>query len=280
MDILNKKGIIPRVMGGLGNQIFIIIAGYITHKIHKCPLYIFDNDLNNNKHNINNFNYNSSIFKYFGTHLDKTIDNSFYIYLMSCGYNLHNISHDDGFKAWNPETLFPGTITSSYYQYYPVIKPYETEIRELLLKGLEEHPNKRILPNPDTSVFIHIRRGDYLNNPHIHYIQPLEYYKQAMLYILEKKQISKIYIFSDDIEWVQNTQLFDHHFFEIIDSKDELYSLHLMSQCKAGAICANSTFSWWGAFLGAYSQRNPVIVPSKWISLNVEALFPEEWIII
>lgn len=53
-----------------------------------------------------------------------------------------------------------------------------------------------------------------------------------------------------------------------------------MSLCYSGAICANSTFSWWGAFLGAYSQRNPVFVPRNWIREKIWNLFPEEWIII
>ena len=56
-------------------------------------------------------------------------------------------------------------------------------------------------------------------------------------------------------------------------------TLALMSLCKAGAICANSTFSWWGAFLGAHGVRAPVFVPERWIGgdkLPV-ALFPDEW---
>jgi hypothetical protein len=52
-----------------------------------------------------------------------------------------------------------------------------------------------------------------------------------------------------------------------------------MSLCNSAAICANSTFSWWGAFLGAYEMRNPVIVPKKWINEPyAENLIPEEWI--
>ena len=55
-----------------------------------------------------------------------------------------------------------------------------------------------------------------------------------------------------------------------------------MSLCKGGAICSNSTFCWWGAFLGTYEKRNPVFVPKKWISVkdDMSNLFPSEWIII
>jgi hypothetical protein len=54
-----------------------------------------------------------------------------------------------------------------------------------------------------------------------------------------------------------------------------------MSLCKGGAICANSSFSWWGAFLGSYSERNPVIIPKRWIKNNSSDpidMFPSEWI--
>jgi hypothetical protein len=280
MDLLLNKGIIPSLMGGLGNQLFILIAAYVAHKYHNCPLYLFDIPKDINLHNINNLDYKNSIFKYFGTHINKIFDRNFIYSLLSYEYTLHIMTHDEGFKCWNPESMPPGTITSSYYQYYPTIKPYEKEIRELLLKGLNEYPNKSSIDSSEHSAFLHIRRGDYLNNPHIHYIQPLEYYQNAINTLLSKKSIEKIYVFSDDINWVKSVPIFNNNLFEIIDSTDELYSLHLMSQCKGGAICANSTFSWWGAFLGAYSERNPVIVPQKWISLHVESLFPEEWIIV
>jgi hypothetical protein len=280
MKFLENKGIIPRVMGGLGNQLFIIIAGYISHRVFGCPLYIFQNPLSNNKHNLNKLNYNQTIFKYLGEHVNHTLDDTLIRFLAQSCYNFHNMSHDEGFKSWNPNSMPPGTITTSYYQYYPDMQPYEQEIRELLLKGLNEHPNLRFIDSLESSAFLHIRRGDYLNHQDIHYIQPLEYYQTAINILLSKKNIEKIYIFSDDITWVKSVPIFQSHLFEIVDSKDELYSLHLMSQCKGGAICANSTFSWWGAFLGAYSERNPVIVPKKWISLQVESLFPEEWIIV
>ena len=276
MDYLNTKGIVPNVMGGLGNQIFIVAAAYVAHKLHQCPLYIFNTNTTNNKHNINNFNYNDTLFKFFGTHINSIFDE---LFLKKNGYELHFLSQDDAFKSWNPDSLKPGSITSSYYQYYPTLQPYESELRELLLKGLEQHENKKIILDPDTSAFLHVRRGDYLNHPNVHYIQSLDYYRVAIKEIYEKNKINKFYIFSDDIEWIKSEPYFSSDNFEIIDSKDELYCLHIMSQCKGGAICANSTFSWWGAFLGAYSKRNPVIIPTNWISHKVESLFPEEWIV-
>jgi hypothetical protein len=54
-----------------------------------------------------------------------------------------------------------------------------------------------------------------------------------------------------------------------------------MSLCKKGAICANSSFSWWGAFLGAYENRAPIFVPHLWMhECRIDSLFPEEWTIV
>lgn len=280
MNFLETKGIIPRVMGGLGNQIFITLAAYIVHKVKGCPLYIFKNAVSNNAHNINKFDYNDSIFKYFGIHIEHILDDTLLRFLVQNGYSFHNMHHLDGFKKWNPETINTGTITSSYYQYYPTLQPYENEIRELLLKGLNEHSNLSHIDKKEAVAFLHIRRGDYLKCQDIHFIQPLDYYINAINTLLKQKQIEKIHVISDDIAWVKSIDFFQSQLFNIIESKDELYTLHLMSQCKGGAICANSTFSWWGAFLGAYANRAPVIIPKKWISLEIEALFPDEWIVI
>jgi len=262
-----EKGFIPCVVGGLGNQMFIIAAAYACHRYSKAPLYILQNPVSNNKHNRHSFNYLTSIFKYIGVHLSQSrADSSF---LHSLGYQFYRPS---GFAAWNPADVEPGTLLDSYFQYYPAIKPYEDDLRCLFLRGLQE-----FVPTRDysASAFLHIRRGDYLQYSSIHYIQPLEYYMQAVALLPD---IYTFVVVSDDVEWVESQEYFKDPKFEIVRSANEVETLALMSQCKAAAICANSTFSWWGAFLGAYSAKNPVIVPAKWISLDIVSLFPEEWI--
>ena len=82
------------------------------------------------------------------------------------------------------------------------------------------------------------------------------------------------------MEWVKEQEYFNSEIFEQYESSDELESLALMSLCLGGAICGNSTFSWWGAFLGAYSLRNPVFVPKNWIKMDITCLFPDEWNVI
>ena len=254
-----EKGVIPLVKGGLGNQMFTVAAAYIVHKTSGIPLYILQNP--SNEHNIKKHDYNLKIFKHFGLHLDLSQEN-----VWSLGYRKFC---PGGFSSWHPESIGLGTCMDDYFQFYPALQPYENKLRELFLKGL-------VMPEKDYSsyAFLHIRRGDYLKFSNIHYNQPIEYYEKA------SKNFSKILVVSDDMDWVKKQEFFKESKFELFESDDELETIAVMASCKTGAICANSTFSWWGAFLGAYGSRNPVYVPKNWISLPVVSLFPDEWIII
>jgi len=254
-----EKGVVPLVKGGLGNQMFIVAAAYAVHKASKMPLYIYKNPPN--KHNKKKHNYNLTIFKHFGIHLDILQENS---------WSLSNKRFSPGgFSAWHPESISPGTFMDDYFQFYPAIEPYEDRLRELFLKGL-------VTSKKDYSsyAFLHIRRGDYLEYSDIHYVQPLEYYMKA------SEIFSKILVISDDNKWVEEQDFFKNSKFELFDCDDELETLSVMASCKAGAIIANSTFSWWGAFLGAHGLRNRVYAPKRWISVPTVSLFPNEWILI
>lgn len=125
-----------------------------------------------------------------------------------------------------------------------------------------------------SSVGIHIRRGDYVEN-HItncfHGICSMEYYEKALQVIAgNKKATMELYIFSDDFEWVKNN--FDTHgypsvFVDISHHKDAAYhDMHLMSLCQHHII-ANSSFSWWGAWLSGKNGR--VVAPKLWFADEV-----------
>jgi len=254
-----ENGIIPLVKGGLGNQMFTVAAAYVAHKDTGHPLYVLQNPPN--KHNVKQHDYNLSLFKHFGLHLSISQDNVYFT-------NYHRFAPGT-FSMWFPEKVGPGIYMDDYFQYYPALRPHENRLRELFLKGLPP-----ISKDYASYAFLHIRRGDYLTYSDIHYIQPLEYYEQA------SQGFSKILVMSDDMEWVQQQDIFKNEKYELFKSDDEIETLAVMSSCLAGAICANSTFSWWGAFLGAYGKRNPVYVPRRWSSYNAVSLFPDEWIVI
>lgn len=135
------------------------------------------------------------------------------------------------------------------------------------------------------SVSIHIRRGDYIKEDNIvHYgnICTFEYYKNAINYIEEKIDNPQYYVFSDDIKYVQENFIIEGAIYvtpDMFDFYEDWYDMCLMSKCKHNII-ANSTFSWWGAWL----NQNPskiVIAPKKWINTyEYIDIYPKEWITI
>ena len=268
--LLNEKGVIPYVHGGLGNQLFIVSAAFVAHKELNIPLYIFDAPFTH--HNILGNNYNKTIFKFFGIHTGFNLSDQ--KYLENYSYD-KNIGVPMAFAPWNSNNLKPGVIMKGYYQFYPALKPYEDEIREKVLKGLNP------VPSYTGSAFLHVRRGDFMTNPAFFVLEE-DYYRRATELLLKLNPlIKRILVLSTDLEWVKSKQLFKQAIFTIVNEPNELDSLAIMSQASEGAIMANSTFSWWGAFLGAHSRRNPVILPSTWMrSLKPVSLFPEEWHII
>jgi hypothetical protein len=270
-----QSSVIPSLDGGLGNQLFICIAAYIIHIEKNIPLYIFQCPLRNNKHNIHKINYNDNIFKYIGTHINTELNDYKTHELIAQGYRMET-GHKDGFKAWSiPQ--FNKIILNDYYQFYPPFIKYENEIRQALLKGLRSYSNQ--YPPSNDRAFLHVRRGDYLQYASVRYDESTTYYRNAIDTILEKnKNIKRIYVVSDDIEWVKSAPHFSSEMFTFFESTNEIETLLFMTSCQGGAICANSTFSWWGAFLGAYESRAPIIVPKIWCDCPTPYLYPDDWI--
>ena len=135
--------------------------------------------------------------------------------------------------------------------------------------------------NRTNSVAIHIRRGDYLDDPALGGLIKKEYYIAAIEYIRKKITNPKFYIFSNDIEWCKkNLKLENVCFIDWNKGKESYRDMQLMSLCKHNII-PNSTFSWWGAWL----NKNPnkiVIAPKVWINpktgLKDLDIIPNEWI--
>lgn len=121
-------------------------------------------------------------------------------------------------------------------------------------------------------VSVHIRRGDYLDVPQLYGdICTEEYYGKALKYISQKVKNPRFLVFSNDTEWAQNWALdvsekYDYNItvFENEDEDKGYIDMCLMSLCSHNII-ANSSFSWWGAYL----NENPskiVVAPSKWVN--------------
>jgi hypothetical protein len=126
-------------------------------------------------------------------------------------------------------------------------------------------------------VALHIRRGDFLRNSGNHHNLELEWYARALDKIdLGGRQVA---IFSDDPAWCKKQKLFeDDDKFLISEGNTHYTDLAMMSLCT-GHIIANSTFSWWGAWL---ADSKEVIAPKKWFgpdnaNLDTKDLYPDHW---
>ena len=130
----------------------------------------------------------------------------------------------------------------------------------------------------DNPISLHVRRTDYVEKSQDHPPCSLDYYKEALTHFDDDRQVI---IFTDDIPWCKSQEIFSGDRFLISETEDNVYDLCLMSMCKSHII-ANSSFSWWGAWL---ADSDKVIAPKRWFGTtgytaknNTEDIVPDRWI--
>lgn len=132
----------------------------------------------------------------------------------------------------------------------------------------------------EASVSIHIRRGDYLSNPSAntyHGVADLSYYEKSIHRLITSASSDlSFFVFSDDISWCKKNFIIPYkHFY--IDTGTDYHDLYLMSICKHHII-ANSTFSWWGAWLNNNNDKI-IIAPKKWFAhQSPNDILPLNWL--
>lgn len=267
--------VLPVRKGGLGNQMFQVAAAIVYAKETNRRVLLPEEFYNS--HNVSNLEYSESIFRDFIHRINKPMDGNAIARILQSDFIQH--PGEPGFEDWFPLDLSGNILLHGYFQNYPPLKPHEAAIRQVYLSGLG---NYRVqIGDSKMRVGIHIRRGDYLKPPYsdVLPVQPLDYYERALQHFLLNS--TDFWIFSDDISWCKQQRLFQDLPKKVfVEEPNEVKSLAMMSTCLGGMICANSSFSWWGAFLGAYKERNCVIVPKNWFKGGVGNLFPSEWIVL
>ena len=135
------------------------------------------------------------------------------------------------------------------------------------------------------SVSVHVRRGDFVSHTQIsafHGTCSPQYYQDAVSLLAEKVGAPlSLYIFSDDPAWVRENMQFPHEtvYVDHNDASKNYIDMILMSSCKYHII-ANSSFSWWGAWLDARPDKI-VVAPRTWVRdphINTKDLLPPSWI--
>lgn len=242
--------------GGLGNQMFIIAAAFCLAK-KNGSLLIFDKKIisphgGNAKYWDTFFNFINLVVPFSG--MDKTE------------------SEGTEFKFRDITKNVPRLQLSGYFQHAGFLYDMRNDIQNLyqptpdLLYGIK---NKYSWINNDKyKVSIHIRRGDYVKAPHFHDV-PVKYYNICQNKIIQKYGRDKLMfiVFSDDIQWCKKNIKGDIY----ISGETDYKELYLMSLCHIHVI-ANSTFSWWGAYLSRWPDE--VYVPCKWMNRPHNA-YPE-----
>jgi hypothetical protein len=137
--------------------------------------------------------------------------------------------------------------------------------------------------NQVNAVSLHVRRGDYAHNPKTtkkHGLCSLDYYQAAIRYVAERVTPAHFFVFSDDIAWVKNNLKIDfpNQYVDFNHGAESYNDMRLMSMCKHHII-ANSSFSWWGAWLNPRMDKI-VVAPKHWFvnQTDIQDLLPLGWV--
>ena len=287
--------IIVQLSGGFGNQLFQYASGLSLAEHHNVCLKV-DVSLLEKEDVITGTFREMDIFKLKNIPIkatsdeinkfsrlppiNKFTDKSKPFYKRKVYKEKSNMFDKNFFKAGN-DLLLKGNRQSE--KYFINIKDQivkKLSISEVVIEPVYDLGNTISVQN---SVSIHIRRGDYLSPVALEWlgVQPVSYYLKAIEMMTMKIPNAKFYLFSDDITWVkQNLKLnHDHEFVSENITTNSLQDFYLMSKCKNNII-ANSTFSWWAAWLNQYESKI-VIAPKKWynqITFDTTDLIPNSWI--
>lgn len=284
--------------GGLGNQMF----QYATARslsLNTGQRLIVDNHLFFKKTQSTKRNYELSIFNIDQKPRSSTAERFLlkgyralipYQKIQNIYARLFNIYSDKRFKEAQDNSINLNTSIRlfGYFQNEKYFKQHASIIKsDFLFKNILSPKNEEVAKKIKTSnsVSIHIRRGDYLASNSNLSILSLEYYTDAINYIKTVIDNPSFFIFSDDIAWARKNLELDSSstYIDWNIGNNSYVDMQLMSLCKNNII-ANSSFSWWAAWLNTYINKK-VIAPSTWYKSaggnNFEDEFiPSSWTII
>lgn len=261
--------------GGLGNQLFCYsFFKYLKKKYANERIYGYYPRKMLNEH------YGLEINKWFD--VDIPHSSFFSKFILGYYYILHKVLHknciDLDMRQCRDEKKRVIMAFKQNRKYYRADYNLSFSVNEEELS--DENKKYLNLIRETNSVFIHVRKGDYLSEKYkAKYYGTCsgEYYEEAVNYIKNNVENPHFFCFTDTIDWVKKNLKLDADFVSCNDGENSPLDMFLMSNCKY-AIIANSTFSYWGALLG---QRKEIIIyPLKWEN-SIQGrpdIIPENWI--
>jgi hypothetical protein len=286
--------IIVRIIGGLGNQMFQYAAGRALAAKYKVPLKLDLRWMRGYRHrdflldkfpiSIETPSWNERLkFNWFPFRR-----RPFFFYTKLIHKFNHLLYMEPAFP-YNPAfwNLGAERFLFGYFQSEKYFKEYDSLIRNDFKyqydPSLYDKEVLETIQNPGSTA-IQFRRGDYIKNEATNCsigVCSMDYYEQAVAYLKSKLKEHKLLVFSDDIEWCRQNVKFDQAVFVERRGGTPLDDMSVAIQCK-NIILANSTFSWWCAWLNP-NPKKIVIAPQKWfkseeLNKNAYDLIPDDWI--
>ncbi len=288
--------IIIKILGGLGNQMFQYATAYSMSQKFKVPVKMDLRGLYNGEERSRN-TYELDVFGIKEVQAKKEEIFPFIRRSYLGSEKLYNwykkwkkiVHYKELYYHYNnelDEQASPNILLRGLFQSEKYFINSRKELLNLFnfppLSGKNKALQEELESN--NAVSIHIRRGDYVNDKE--YSKnigtcDISYYYKAIDLIQSKIENPIFYIFSDDISWVKENLKINNECVYVSwnKGKESYCDMQLMSLCKYNII-ANSTFSWWGAWLNTYPEKI-VIAPNKWFAgwqYDTKDLIPENWI--
>lgn len=289
MKKVNSTAIYVRLMGGLGNQLFQYAMGrhladqkgvdlildprYVNRKAFRSGLAI--ESFNVRAHILQE--HELQLLPEWAWKLSRAV-RRFWRPLL--GF-YHETVHGYNADLANQTT---GLMFSGFWQSQKYFGLYQNLVNDLSLV-VPLYGNQQVLAaqmSNCTSVALHVRRGDYISNKKAlekHGLCSLGYYQRAVAHMRIKLTKPIFFVFSDDPQWVRDNIQLDNAVYVSEEGFPQEVDLMLISLCK-NQIIANSSFSWWGAYLNQ-DENKCVIAPSPWFndpSMVDTDMYPDYWI--
>ncbi len=294
--------VIAGLMGGLGNQMFqYACARCVTQKLQTDLL--LDHTLLSDRTHRENFTYRNFELGNFNIQAKKASWLTLKTFAPNLWTATGSVKKKYAFRRklfnhhlyeekteFSYDEMISQVKNNTYLHGYFQTEKYFWEIRDLLLQEFSlnhplDAPNVALLREIENmpSVSVHIRRGDYVNSNFHRSLTFDDYYIPAIKEINKRENNPHFFIFSDEPEFVKAgfaSSDINKTIVDINQGNRSYLDLTLMSRCKHNII-ANSSFSWWGAWLNPYASKI-VIAPAQWFegkSSDFTAdLLPEKWI--
>lgn len=292
--------VIVQVTGGLGNQMFAYATGKALSLRTGTDLYLDTSFYSmsevskgpdhQKKCTLDVFEAQPKIISDYQLSLLKRIKIFFkgYLYGLLSKVNVLKIYREKGILSYDPTIknikskilYIEGSFQNEEY-FCDFIQEIRNDFRFINIEQDKINFSLGELMSSENSVSIHIRRGDYLQGDF--HACDINYYRRAIKKMQQLIADPTLYIFSDDIAWCKNNLIgYDKIIFLDHNKNEDNYKdLYLMSKCKNNII-ANSTFSWWGAWLNNNTEKI-VISPEEWLpfhGIKSKQMIPSSWQVI